>query len=264
VPHSRLRFLRGFRRHAGRRPRRYCARNDRQEKGTGAKPVPCPRCTNIAYTCSGEQWIPSSTCYRGTGDFDVPQNCVQPEGKESHAERGPGDLGIRESPTRTYHSNSGEPWWLPSPPDSPSLVPGVRFRIPLLNSSWRCSHNQQDSMTDVSHRSLSSEHAEPIPSLTDRVAERVMNARHAIESRRKTPRSSSALQDSRSTDEQREIQSLKRVFRDMGLAYRRYRRQAGGPAVPGLRDAAYNFRQNPTLPALVGVAAFLDNLDLLS
>ena len=50
----------------------------------------------------------------------------------------------------------------------------------------------------------------------------------------------------------------------MGYAYRRYRAQSGGPVAPGLRAAAYNFRENPSLPALVGVAAFLDNLDLLS
>lgn len=119
-------------------------------------------------------------------------------------------------------------------------------------------------MTDLSPRKLSSEHAEPVPTLTDRVAERVMNARLAIESRPKPRRRSSRLADSRSTAEQREIQSLKKVFRDMGYAYRRYRAQSGGPVAPGLRAAAYNFRENPSLPALVGVAAFLDNLDLLS
>jgi len=118
-------------------------------------------------------------------------------------------------------------------------------------------------MTKVSPRSLSSEHAEPVPSLTDRVAERVINARLAIESRSKTRRRPT-LQDSTSSAEEREVQSLKRVFRDMGHTYRRYRRQTGGPVVPGLRDAAYNFRENPSLPALVGVAAYLDKLQLLS
>src|SRR6476646_11890630 len=118
-------------------------------------------------------------------------------------------------------------------------------------------------MTKVSPRSLSSEHAEPVPSLTDRVAERVINARLAIESHSK-PRRRSSLHDSKSSADEREIRSLKRVFRDMGYTYRRYRRQTGGPVTPGLRDAAYNFRENPSLPALVGVAAFLDNLKLLS
>jgi len=118
-------------------------------------------------------------------------------------------------------------------------------------------------MTKVSPRSLSSEHAEPVPSLTDRVAERVINARLAIESRSKARRRPT-LQDSTSSAEEREVQSLKRVFRDMGHTYRRYRRQTGGPVVPGLRDAAYNFRENPSLPTLVGVAAYLDKLQLLS
>jgi hypothetical protein len=119
-------------------------------------------------------------------------------------------------------------------------------------------------MTNVSPRSISSEHAEPIPSLSDRVAERVMNARMAIESQSNDRRASPPLHKSKTTAEQREIRSLKRVFRDMGYAYRRHRSQAGGPVVPGLRDAAYSFRANPSLPALIGVAAYLDDLDLLS
>jgi hypothetical protein len=119
-------------------------------------------------------------------------------------------------------------------------------------------------MTHTSPRNISSENAEPIPSLSDRVAERVMNARLALESQPKAGRAAPPLHDSTSTAEQREVQSLKRVFRDMGKAYRRYRSQVGGPVVPGLRDAAYGFRANPSLPALIGVAAFLDELDLLS
>jgi hypothetical protein len=119
-------------------------------------------------------------------------------------------------------------------------------------------------MTKASPRSLRSEHAEPASSLTDRVAERVMKARLDIESQQKTRRPTSSLQSSKSTAEQREIESLKRVFHDMGHAYRRYRHETGKPVVPGLRDAGYNFRQNPSLPALVSVAAFLDDLDLPS
>ena len=119
-------------------------------------------------------------------------------------------------------------------------------------------------MTNVSSRNTGSESSDRFPSLTDRVAERVMNARLAIESRPQVRRSKSRAEESRSAAERREIQSLKRVFRDMGYAYRRYRSQTGGPVVPGLRDAAYSFRANPSLPALVGVAAFLDDLDLLS
>jgi hypothetical protein len=67
-----------------------------------------------------------------------------------------------------------------------------------------------------------------------------------------------------SADELREFQSLRRVFREMGVSYRRYRMQTGNPATPGLRDAAYNFRAEPNLTSLVAVAVFLDKLDLLS
>jgi hypothetical protein len=65
-------------------------------------------------------------------------------------------------------------------------------------------------------------------------------------------------------EEARDIQSLKRVFRDLGVSYRRYRSQIGGPVTPGLRDAAYNFRAEPSLTSLVAVAAYLDELHLLS
>ena len=119
-------------------------------------------------------------------------------------------------------------------------------------------------MTNVSPRTISSEHAEPIASLNDRVAERVRNARLAIESQQNARRNSPQVEDPKTIAEQREIRSLKRVFREMGYAYRRYRSQTGGPVTPGLRDAAYTFRAEPSLPALIGVAAFLDQLDLLS
>jgi hypothetical protein len=64
-------------------------------------------------------------------------------------------------------------------------------------------------------------------------------------------------------EEARVTQSLKRVFRDLGVSYRRYRSQVGGPVAPGLRDAAYSFRAQPSLASLVTVAGFLDELKLL-
>jgi hypothetical protein len=67
-----------------------------------------------------------------------------------------------------------------------------------------------------------------------------------------------------SSEEILESQSLRRVFRDLGVSYRRYRSQTGERVAPGLRDAAYNFRAEPSLTSLVAVAAFLDELDLLS
>jgi hypothetical protein len=110
--------------------------------------------------------------------------------------------------------------------------------------------------------------------LTDRVAARVIDARLAIErragasrpkARRNRPASSTPLpSDAASAGELRETESLRRVFRELGVSYRRYRTQTGGPVVPGLRDAAYKFRADPSLSSLVAVAAFLDELDLLS
>jgi hypothetical protein len=106
------------------------------------------------------------------------------------------------------------------------------------------------------------------------VAARVIDARLALEQRasatqpkvrRSRPNTGSASSTNGTTpDEVRETESLKRVFRDMGVSYRRYRRQDGGPVVPGLRDAAIEFRADPSLSSLVAVAVYLDKLDLLS
>ena len=105
--------------------------------------------------------------------------------------------------------------------------------------------------------------------LTDRVAERVVTARLALErqagsTRRRTSRRANATVDPRTVAEEHETKSLKQVFRDMGVSYRRYRSQTGEPVTPGLRDAAYRFRADPSLSSLVAVAAYLDELDLLS
>jgi hypothetical protein len=108
--------------------------------------------------------------------------------------------------------------------------------------------------------------------LTERVLARVTLARVAVDRRAKAsrpkakPRRAAApvSAESPSVDEIRESESLKKVFREMGISYRRYRSQTGDPVTPGLRDAAYNFRAEPSLTSLVAVAAYLDELDLLS
>jgi hypothetical protein len=102
--------------------------------------------------------------------------------------------------------------------------------------------------------------------LTSRVAERVATARLAIDrsASRQRPKSQRKAADSPTETAVRETRSLKRVFREMGTSYRRYRSQTGDPVVPGLKDAAYRFRAEPSLTSLVAVAAFLDELDLLS
>ena len=127
-------------------------------------------------------------------------------------------------------------------------------------------------MTNTSPRSTDAESSEDSTSLTTRVTERVINARLALDAQSKSNRSASrrtgtgadtSSHGSKDAAEAREILSLKRVFRDMGISYRRYRSETGSPLVPGLRDAAHAFRANPSLPALVAVAAFLDPLDLV-
>jgi hypothetical protein len=107
--------------------------------------------------------------------------------------------------------------------------------------------------------------------LTARVQALVENARIAVDRRGNATRPKSTRQrlalpapDSQSLEEMREFQSLRRVFREMGLSYRRYRRHSRSRAVPGLRDAAYNFRAEPSLTSLVAVAACLDGLDLVN
>jgi hypothetical protein len=108
--------------------------------------------------------------------------------------------------------------------------------------------------------------------LIDRMIARVKAARLAVDRHanatrmgvQRQQRAHPAFPHAPSLAEIRESQSLRRVFRDLGVLYRRYRSQTGGQVAPGLRDAAYNFRAKPTLAALVAVAAFLDERDLLS
>jgi hypothetical protein len=108
--------------------------------------------------------------------------------------------------------------------------------------------------------------------LTDRVLAQVKTARIAVDQRanaapsgsRRHRRARPADPSSPRSESVRETKSLRRVFRDLGVSYRRYRKQTGVRVSPGLRDAAYNFRAEPSLTSLVTVAAFLDELDLLS
>jgi hypothetical protein len=106
--------------------------------------------------------------------------------------------------------------------------------------------------------------------LTDRVLARVAEARTAVDrrakaSRPKAKRRRPITEVAPSDSEQAlEFESLKQVFRDLGISYRRHRSQTGDPLTPGLRDAAYNFRAEPSVASLVAVAAYLDELDLLS
>lgn len=129
-------------------------------------------------------------------------------------------------------------------------------------------------MTRRSPRSNGSKSGEPAQTLTDHMQARVADARLALERRARATRPKAKRRRvapaSRSTsvwqlsEEARADRAFHRVFHDLGILYRRYRRRTGEPVTPGLRDAAYNFRAEPSLASLVAVAVFLDELDLLS
>jgi hypothetical protein len=57
--------------------------------------------------------------------------------------------------------------------------------------------------------------------------------------------------------------ALRRVFNDMGRAQRALRRTTGQPPVPSVRTAALEFGRAPSLATLTGVAATLDEANLL-
>ena len=112
--------------------------------------------------------------------------------------------------------------------------------------------------------------AEHSHTLTDRVIARVADARLALD---RTPRARKPRRKGRAPlagsaaaekELSREAESLRRVFRAFGVSYRRYRSQTHEPVKVELREAAYKFRADPSLTSLVAVAAYLDDMDLLS
>ena len=125
-------------------------------------------------------------------------------------------------------------------------------------------------MSNPSARSSGSAGEELPQSLTDRVMARVVDARIAVDRRENASRPKSkrrrpvSAPDESGTEGIRESESLKRVFRDLGVSYREYRRQTGEPVAPAVREAAYKFRAAPTLTSLVSVAGVLDDLEILT
>jgi hypothetical protein len=104
-------------------------------------------------------------------------------------------------------------------------------------------------------------------SLPSRVERRVAEAgealrrrHHARRPRRRAERTEAPAAPAKVLDRA----SLGSVFRELGDAHRRYRLRTGNSGTPELRAAARAFKAEPTLPALVTVAAFLDELGLLA
>jgi hypothetical protein len=108
--------------------------------------------------------------------------------------------------------------------------------------------------------------------LTDRMRARVKAARRAVDRRakasrpqvRRTKKAPAAGPAGPTLVEDRDTESLKQVFGELAVLYRRHRTRLGGPVAEGLRAATDRFRAKPSLAALVEVAAILDQLDLLN
>jgi hypothetical protein len=125
-----------------------------------------------------------------------------------------------------------------------------RFRLEALPSQdW------QDTMPEPSPRAVP-------PTLTDRVLAQIHEARRPIGRRPRRGRSSAAL--ARTPEQLQEARSLRRVFLDLGDAYRQYRRRTEAPVSAAVRDAATRFRKEPSVTSLVSVAAHLDELKILT
>ncbi|MEO6058173.1 MAG: hypothetical protein ABIQ49_15220 [Gemmatimonadales bacterium] len=130
-------------------------------------------------------------------------------------------------------------------------------------------------MPDLPSRPTGSKRSAIRPTLTDRVLARVTDAGLAVDqrtaaARRKASRyrltrpDAPAAGATRSPAQVREARSLRRVFSDLGLSYRRYRRETGAPVSRDVRDAACRFRRERDVASLVSVAACLDALDILT
>jgi hypothetical protein len=98
-------------------------------------------------------------------------------------------------------------------------------------------------------------------SISDRVQEQVNAATSKLPTDKRRRREGQHLSIS---GRPREIRALYSVFREMGRSQRAARRQTGLPPFPVVREAAVAFRRAPSFAALVGVAASLDEVGLLS
>lgn len=105
-----------------------------------------------------------------------------------------------------------------------------------------------------------------IPSLSDRVKQRVAEASKALDRthRARRPALKRGTRPPVPASPDLEMASLRAVFRELGDAHRQYRMRTGQPGTPALRVAAHAFKRTPTLASLVTVAAFFDELGLLA
>jgi hypothetical protein len=82
--------------------------------------------------------------------------------------------------------------------------------------------------------------------------------------RPRSPRAASATESSKQAPaHSREASALRRVFNELAITHRQFRLRSGQHTSPALRDAARAFKEAPSFPTLVTVAAFLDEDGLL-
>jgi hypothetical protein len=108
----------------------------------------------------------------------------------------------------------------------------------------------------------------PISSLTDRLMARLSDpALTRDQPSRLTSRKPARRRSDHAPQTPEQVQqahSLRRVFREMGDAYRDYRGRTGQPVEPEIRKAAYRFRRERSVASLVSVAERLDELHILA
>jgi hypothetical protein len=100
-------------------------------------------------------------------------------------------------------------------------------------------------------------------SLTDRVQEQVDTAKARLVTNKRRRRNVEPARFD-AVERSPEVRALHRVFHEMGRSQRAARRQAGLRPFPVVREAAQAFRRAPSFTSLVGVAASLDEVGLLS
>ena len=108
----------------------------------------------------------------------------------------------------------------------------------------------------------------PIRSLTDRLMARLsdpgLTADQPLPVTRRKPARRRSDHVPRTPEQMQHAHSLRRVFREMGDAYRDYRGRTGEPVEPEIREAAYRFRRERSVASLVSVAERLDELRILA
>ena len=103
----------------------------------------------------------------------------------------------------------------------------------------------------------------PARPLLELVQERVDAATAKLIAHRRQRKSSEPFAELQGGESPVGREALRHVFRDIGRNQRSARRQTGQAPSPVVRQAALAFRENPSLPALVLVAASLDEVGLL-